>query len=395
MEINKERVNRLKEYIKRLNSGENGLDLYNEYKKELSSVNANEAFQIFSELNEEGEKADEILTYLGKVINVFNEGLEKKEYKRPENDQFIKDMEAENEALNKKLMKIRGFLLDKDMTFYEKKIKVQEITDELLEFDDHYLKKENILFPMMEKKDKRYVASSIMWTLHDQIREKLKRLKEDIRKDDYIKEDFNKDMGEIFFNMGGLIYKEEEILFPAAACILSEEDWISIYEQSMEYNFPFIDKEKEEIKEKSLEFTEGIIKTETGDLSFNEVVMIFNTLPVDMTYVDENNKVRFFSKPEDRIFPRSKAVIGREVKNCHPPKSVNVVEEIVDSFRQGKEDSASFWINVKEKRVLIQYFALRDEKGEYKGVLEVSQDITEIKELKGERRVLDWKKDED
>jgi DUF438 domain-containing protein len=109
-----------------------------------------------------------------------------------------------------------------------------------------------------------------------------------------------------------------------------------------------------------------------------------------MTFVDENNKVKFFTRPKDRIFPRSPAIIGRDVDKCHPPQSVHVVHEIIDSFRNGKKDHATFWINIKEKMILIQYFALRDSMGVYKGVLEVSQDITEIRALEGEKRLLHW-----
>jgi PAS domain S-box-containing protein len=121
--------------------------------------------------------------------------------------------------------------------------------------------------------------------------------------------------------------------------------------------------------------------------------MLFNNLPVDITFVDENNKVRYFNKAKDRFFPRSPAVVGRDVKNCHPPESVHVVEEIIESFREDKEESARFWINLKDKTILIQYFALKDSGGKYRGVLEVGQDISEIKKLEGERRLLKWNKD--
>ena len=117
---------------------------------------------------------------------------------------------------------------------------------------------------------------------------------------------------------------------------------------------------------------------------------MFNHLPVDITFVDENNKVKYFSTPKKRIFPRTKSVIGRDVHNCHPPESVHIVEQIVESFKSGKKDVASFWINMKGELLLIQYFAVRDENGNYKGVMEVSQEISEIRNLQGENRLLDW-----
>lgn len=121
-----------------------------------------------------------------------------------------------------------------------------------------------------------------------------------------------------------------------------------------------------------------------------EAFRIFNILPVDITFVDENNKVRYFSNTKERTFPRSPAVIGRQVNNCHPPDSVHVVEDIVEAFRRGEEDNAKFWIQIKGKMIFIQYFALRDNEGNYKGVLEVNQDVTEIRALEGERRLLKW-----
>ena len=128
----------------------------------------------------------------------------------------------------------------------------------------------------------------------------------------------------------------------------------------------------------------------TGHLSLEEIKTMINTLPLDITYVDENDRVRFFSNPEDRFFPRSKAIIGRTVQNCHPPESVDTVEKILESFKSGEKDKARFWIQMKGKFVLIEYYALRDQAGNYKGTLEVSQDITELRELEGEQRLLDW-----
>lgn len=133
------------------------------------------------------------------------------------------------------------------------------------------------------------------------------------------------------------------------------------------------------------------IDLRSGQLTAEQIVLVFNHLPVDITYVDENDTVRFFSTPKHRIFHRTNAVIGRDVHNCHPKESVHVVEQIVETFRNGDKDSASFWINMRSgQRVLIQYFAVRDDENNYRGVIEVSQIINEIQELTGERRILDW-----
>ena len=135
---------------------------------------------------------------------------------------------------------------------------------------------------------------------------------------------------------------------------------------------------------------QGEVDLKTGYLSAEQIMLVFNHLPVDITYVDENNKVKFYSTPEKRIFRRTNSIIGRDVKNCHPHESVHVVEQIVEAFRKGEKDKASFWIQLKGEFILIQYFAVRDELGNYKGVVEVSQEITEIRNIQGERRLLDW-----
>ncbi|MFW6117164.1 MAG: PAS domain-containing protein [Thermoproteota archaeon] len=132
------------------------------------------------------------------------------------------------------------------------------------------------------------------------------------------------------------------------------------------------------------------IELETGSLSVEELKELFDTLPVDITFVDKDHTVKYFNKLGRRIFPRPKEVVGTKVQNCHPQKSVHVVNQILESFKSGERDKAEFWINLEGKMVHIRYFAVRNKEGEYLGVLEVSQDITHIQELTGEKRLLDW-----
>ena len=134
---------------------------------------------------------------------------------------------------------------------------------------------------------------------------------------------------------------------------------------------------------------EDVIDLDTGELNQREIKAIMNTLPIDITFVDKDDTVRYFNRPEGRIFPRTKSVIGRRVQMCHPQKSLHVVNRILQDFREGKRDVAEFWINVKGRLIYIRYFAVRDRNGEYLGTLEVTQDITEIKKIEGERRLLD------
>lgn len=386
-EYNQKVIN-LIEYVKGLQLKLDGKELYNKYKEDIENVKPQEVFEIFFSLIDEGCTPEEILVFLDKVINAFYKSLLNYGWEKPKNDDFLLDLLNENEALVKKTDEIK--IIMKETNLELKKEKLLPKIKELLEFNDHYLKKENILFPYMEKAMAKFQGLSIMWTLHDLVRKEIKNTIEILKDVNSDEQKVNISIANLFFGILGIKKKEELILFPSASEVLSDDDWYEMHKQSLEYEFPFIIKHKNILEEKVDIFENSKFKTETGELNLDEIQMIFNALPVDMTFVDENNKVRYFTRPKDRIFPRSPAVIGRDVKNCHPPQSVHVVEEIIKSFKNKEENTAKFWINVKGKLILIQYFALRDNDGNYKGVLEVSQDITEIKELNGERRLLKW-----
>ncbi|OYT17326.1 MAG: hypothetical protein B7C24_03145 [Bacteroidetes bacterium 4572_77] len=165
-----------------------------------------------------------------------------------------------------------------------------------------------------------------------------------------------------------------------------------MWSSNADMNFPFVEapKERSDAIPAVATMPQGKVDLGTGAILPEQIKLIFNHLPVDITYVDEHNKVQYYSTPKHRIFPRTQAVLGRDVHNCHPPDSVHVVEEIVESFRNGKKDRASFWIHMGPNFVLIQYFAVRDARNVFKGTLEVSQEISEIQSLQGDRRLLDW-----
>ncbi|MCK4957616.1 MAG: DUF438 domain-containing protein, partial [Candidatus Cloacimonetes bacterium] len=261
----------------------------------------------------------------------------------------------------------------------------------LLTFEKYYIIKENILFPMLENHWKNCRCLSVMWSFHDDIRNNLKKLIALLSGKAFEIKDFNKLIGDVFFNMFAIKFREERILFPYMMETIDEDNINELFAESLEIGFPFytpqniITKKKNMTKEDS-----DSIDLKTGNLSIEQIILLFNHLPVDITYVDEHNKVKYFSTPKKRIFPRTNSIIGRDIHNCHPPKSVHIVEQIVEAFKNGTKDKASFWINMKGETILIQYFALRDESGNYKGVIEVSQEISEIKDLEGEKRLLDW-----
>jgi DUF438 domain-containing protein len=195
-----------------------------------------------------------------------------------------------------------------------------------------------------------------------------------------------------------MVQKEEEILFPMAMDVITEEDWWNIHQQTLEFGFTLYDPQvewKPEGFEKLSDTAattrgDGTIQLPSGSFTSKEMMAILNTLPVDMTFVDKDDKVKYFSQGLHRIFARSRSIINRDVRLCHPPGSVDTVEKILEDFKSGKASHAPFWIQMKGKFILIEYYALRDENGAYLGTLEVSQDLTEARSLEGEQRILSY-----
>ena len=264
------------------------------------------------------------------------------------------------------------------------------IFNNLCEIEKHYVRKENQLFPFIEKYGWN-TTTQYMWTFHDQIREELKEIRIKIEKKDF--EDITFSIKDLIDNINHMILLEETTLFPNAINSLSSEDWdeISIgdkevgYMMDVEYIHP-----KDDKKRRKIDLATDAIYFEEGYLTPNQINLIFKHLPLVITYVDENDKVIFYNNGDERIFPRSPGIIGREVKFCHPPKSVDNVLKILEEFKFGTKDSAEFWINFKDSFIHIRFFAIRDKDRNYKGVMEITQNVSDIKALEGERRILDW-----
>ncbi|MCK5079311.1 MAG: DUF438 domain-containing protein, partial [Bacteroidales bacterium] len=242
----------------------------------------------------------------------------------------------------------------------------------------------------------------VMWGKHDEIREQLKGSLEILNTPGITKDDLVTSAELILKpavkGVAEMIIKEEEILFPMSMDALTDSDWYEIQKQSLEIGYCLIDP-KEDWKPDSIEKEDinmlqkegGNIQLPTGGFTVEELLAILNTMPVDMTFVDKNDKVKYFSQSKDRIFQRNRAIINRDVRHCHPPASAHIVDKILDDFKSGKQDRAPFWINMGGKLIHIEYFALRNDKGEYLGTLEVSHDLTEYRALEGEQRILSYK----
>jgi hypothetical protein len=191
-------------------------------------------------------------------------------------------------------------------------------------------------------------------------------------------------------------YKENHILFPTALKAIEAQEWSDIKRQFDEIGYCCFTPESARLKPEAEEIkrpqhaAEGPIAFETGSFSKEELELLLNTLPVDITFIDKDDTVRYFSQGKDRIFVRTKAVIGRKVQQCHPQKSVHKVNQILEAFKNGSKDVAEFWITLNGRLVYIRYFPVRKASGDYLGCLEVTQDLTEIKKIEGEKRLLDW-----
>ncbi len=270
-----------------------------------------------------------------------------------------------------------------------------KLFDELWEIDKHYGRKENLLFPYLEK----YGITAppqVMWGVDDEIREAIKQVKNSGKNQDL--SDLLS-MAEAALNqVNEMIYKEENILFPMSLETLTADEWAKIERESAQIGFCLYQPPRMTETPKAMEPSlpkeaqisdEGSIDFETGNLNLKLLTAMLDHLPIDFTFVDKNDVVRYFSNGKERIFHRTKSVIGRKVENCHPPGSVHIVEKLVADFKAGIKDSEDFWIKKGEAYILIRYFAVRDEHGDYLGTLEVSQDIKPFQEISGEKRLMD------
>lgn len=273
------------------------------------------------------------------------------------------------------------------------------IFNQLQTIEKRFARKENQLFPFLEKKGWNGPSQG-MWSFHDNLREQFRLLRKNIDA-----KEFDKIKTNTPFLVDGiyrLMNVEETVLFPNSLDLLTENDWIMMRQGEEEMGWmlpeppaPFPNVEyihpSQDFTERQMTFSlDNTSHFDEGYMTVEQVNLLLRTMPLDLTFVDENDKVIFYNRGEERVFPRSAGIIGREVKFCHPPKSVGTVLKIIESFKNGTQNEASFWINFKGRLIYIRYFAVRDADKNYKGVIEMSQDITDIKNIEGEKRLLDW-----
>lgn len=398
-----QRIEMLKRVLRELHEGKSIDQINAEYGQLLAGVDALEVSTLEQILLDEGVPEQEITALCDLHVDAFKYGLSQQMEPKLSPNASINAYMVENAAVVKILDQMQTAISNCDWE------SAQQLLNGLQKFNNHYLRKENILFPYLER-HQFTGPSKVMWSIHDAIRKGWKDLGRRLSDHPELSQ-VNEVFQPLAKTMRDMVYKEEKILFPAALQMLNDQEWKAIRTQESEPGFasyapaeptvestnpptlgnkPALDEISRVIPETKSGGTSPI-PLSIGSLTTEQINLLLTHLPVDVTFVDEKDEVCYYSATPQRIFHRTPAIIGRKVQNCHPASSVPKVQHILDEFRAGKRDIADFWIQMgpdgEKKFVYIRYFAIRDEEGRYCGTLEVSQDVTNIRALEGERRL--------
>lgn len=399
----RKRKDLLKHMILQLHKGEAPAIVKNRVAELLSSIPYDEVVAVEQELIAEGLPMEEVLKFCDIHQMVLEGRIDTGGSRDVPDGHPVDTFKKENRELEKVITDIEKLFVqikqDRNVDVREWLLKVHACLNSLSDVNKHYLRKEYLVFPFLEK----YEITGppkVMWGKHDEIRELLKAAIEAVSVKEPMSADEASSITDLVLvpavkGIADMITKEEEILFPMCLDKLTEEDWYSVYQQTGEFGYTLYDPVTEWKPDIAgageVIYNKGSnIHLTTGSFNLNELETLFKTLPIDITFVDENDKVKFFSLGPDRIFPRNRAIIGRDVRMCHPPSSVHIVERILDDFRSNRHSSAAFWINMHGRFIYIEYFALRDKENKYLGTIEFTQDLTELRKLQGEQRLLSY-----
>jgi uncharacterized protein len=390
----------MKDIILSLHRGLSAEEAKERFESEIGSITSTEIAGIEQSLIDEGLSTDEIKKFCNVHALIFQSALEQAAAVETSPSHPVYLFKLENREIEKLTGKLKE-LASESRTDPEAALQeLHKVLEQLKGVETHYVRKEQLLFPYLERQG--FMGpSKVMWGKDNEIRDMLKAAHAAIssaRSKDTLAAFLENSVSPLIAEVEGMVFKEENILFPAAMEKLSAAEWVEILKESDDVGYAFIEKPKKtqqmvrELRGVLVEepvVREDRISLPTGVLGLNELLPLLNTLPFDVTFVDKNDTVRYFSDGKDRIFRRTKAIIGRQVQNCHPPQSVDVVNKILTSFKEGKRDSYEFWINLQGRFVHIRYFAVRSAAGEYLGTMEVTQDVTPIRRLEGQRRLID------
>ncbi len=417
--IDPARLAELHAIVKDLHAGKTVEEVKPRFEELIQDVEATEIAAMEQKLIEGGVPDTEVKRLCDVHVQVFADALESHEAVTAPAGHPLDTFQRENQALlqvTASLRKVAEAIGEPPHGAVWARLKgaLADTVQRLADVDKHYLRKENQLFPFLEEHDVEG-PSKVMWSIHDDIRALIKQARATIAEDDAaLAVSTCLALAKMADDM---VTKEEQVLHPLAVDTLSDEEWAKIRAGEGDIGYAFIEGVPEwpsaaqagaarvaagaglagagEASESAAAGAAGVappaglLALNTGSLDLGELNLVLGVLPIDFQYVDEHDRVRFYSEGR-RIFPRSPGVIGRKVQNCHPPQSVHKVQQILDAFRAGEKDTAEFWIGMQGKFLHIRYFAVRDAGGDYRGVVETVQDVTGIRSLEGQRRLLDW-----
>jgi uncharacterized protein len=397
---------KLKELILKLHEGENEEAVREELMKSLSSIPYGEVVEVEQELISEGLPEEEVLRLCDIHSAVLEGQIDLSGAKSIPPGHPIDIMIKENAELRK--VTAAAFSLLEEIERSPKDdintdlMRLLGLFNQLHDVDKHYLRKEYLLFPFLENQGITG-PPKVMWGKHDEIRELVRGSIEVLRAGNISPEELSA-VSEIILRpalkgVEEMTVKEEQILFPMSLDKLAETDWLEINRQSLEIGYCLYDPVdkwhpagSEEDTLADMQKSSSGIQLPSGGFTVDELLAILNSLPLDMTFVDRDDKVKYFSQGEERIFQRNRAILNRDVRHCHPPASSHIVDKIIEDFKSGRESRAPFWIQMGGKFIHIEYFALRGQDGQYLGTLEVSHDVGRYRELDGEQRILSYTK---
>ncbi len=400
----KQRVEIMKSLIRRLHGGETEEQVKSQLETMLDEADYSDVFLMEVQLVQEGIPAESIQKLCDTHTRVLKKHLDLQETPETTPGHPVHTFVQENKELVRTTARVRLLMrqmdgLPDEADAIDTMRDIQGLLNNLMDADKHYRRKEYLLFPYFEKNNLPG-PPMVMWGKHDEIRKTLAETIAGLQEIERITAAEARAyclfaVTPALEAIDDMVYKEEKILFPTALDLLTEQDWYEIYIQSDEYGYCLYAPQFEWTPEGGVH-TEvrkplaagGRVQMPTGGFTLDELIAAFSVLPFDLTFVDRDDTVRYFSPGKDRIFSRTRAILGRKVQYCHPPKSVHIVNQIVKDFKAGKEDRARFWINMGGRLIYICYYAVRDAQGGYLGTLEVTQDLSEVRSLEGERRLL-------
>ncbi len=392
-----ERVRMLKEIIQRLHEGASPDEVRLQLKTLVRETEASEIAEMEQTLIAGGLPVERIQAMCDLHSQVLRDILGEERESAPTPGHPVDTLRRENAALLLRVGEMRRALTEgARLPADEQRPRLQAIFNELMDIEKHYQRKEHLLFSCLERHGVTG-PPTVMWGKDDEVRELLKRVATALRAPEMPAEGWPSVVEPALAAIAEMVFKEEKILLPMSLQTLSAQEWGEIWQQSPEYGWCLVEPRQGYQPPQGTAASPAPpatpadgVRLPSGTLSPEQLLGILHLLPVDVSFVDADDRVRFFTPNNERIFARSAAILGRKVQQCHPPQSVHMVEKILSDFRAGRQDVAEFWLEIQGRFIHIRYLAVRGDHGEYLGTMEVTQDATHLRALQGERRLLQY-----